>query len=85
MRGHGQALRRESPQRWHPSTPRKTNVVVQQGSQLRPLASPAGLVAYQGNTMALSDICILFCGALPEELGTSAQLLPYCQCCGSGF
>lgn len=60
-------------------------MVVQQGSQLRPLASPAGFVARQGNTMALSDICNLFCSALPKELGISAQLLPCYQGCGSSF
>jgi len=42
VRGHGQCLRRDSPQRWLPSTPRKTSAAVQQGSQLRQLASPAG-------------------------------------------
>jgi len=33
--------------------------------------------------MALSNICNSFCRALPEEPGTSAQLLPFCKAVSS--
>lgn len=50
VQGHGQALRKDSPLRWHPSMLRKASVAVQQGSRLWLLASPVGLVACPENT-----------------------------------
>lgn len=83
--GTGRPFEGTVPSSGIPPHQTRQSMVVQQGSQLRLLASPAGFVAHQGNTMALSDICNSFCSALPEELGISAQLLPCYQGCGSSF